>query len=186
MTALDSDFAFGKMLRQPSTTDSGLRADHDAFAEGNDARIKSSGGVAAFTTFAGLGVMSAVIFTTGYLALLSDTPAIWIHRLMALTLAQSILISAVALKLLPHIERRLSVRIFAGTATEQLALPDPSETADEPPAAAPLPSPPKPVVGGKLAGREFLLHADGTIEIDTLVGRRRFVSLSAAKEFVGS
>ncbi len=47
-----------------------------------------------------------------------------------------------------------------------------------------LPRP--PVVGGKLAGREFLEYEDGSIEIDTLVGRRRFVSIDAAEEFVGA
>jgi hypothetical protein len=41
-------------------------------------------------------------------------------------------------------------------------------------------------VGGKLAGREFLQFDDGSIEINTLVGRRRFVSLDAAREFVGA
>jgi hypothetical protein len=37
-----------------------------------------------------------------------------------------------------------------------------------------------------LAGREYLTHDDGSVEIDTLVGRRRFVSLDVAREFVGS
>ena len=113
MTTLDSDFAFGKMFRKATAADFGLRQEHDAFADTDADGSKARGGMAALSIFAGLGIMSAVIFTTGYLALLSDTPAIWIHRLMALTVAQSILISAVAMKLLPLIERRrLSVRII--------------------------------------------------------------------------
>jgi hypothetical protein len=63
-------------------------------------------------------------------------------------------------------------------------LEQPAATVEEPPAPPRLPR--KPVVGGKLAGREFLEHEDGSIEIDTLVGRRRFVSLDAAREFVGA
>jgi hypothetical protein len=104
---------------------------------------------------------------------------------MALTVAQSILISAVAMKLLPLIERRrLSVRIITDARANRVPpLLDQSLRTNE---AAAIPPPlPEPVVGGKLAGREFLQHADGAIEIDTLVGRRRFASLAAAREFVG-
>ena len=185
MTTLDSDFAFGKMFRKATAADFGLRQEHDAFADTDADGSKARGGMAALSIFAGLGIMSAVIFTTGYLALLSDTPAIWIHRLMALTVAQSILISAVAMKLLPLIERRrLSVR----------SSPTPAQTECRRCSTnrhAPMRLQrrrhrlPEPVVGGKLAGREFLQHADGAIEIDTLVGRRRFASLAAAREFVG-
>ena len=187
MTTLDSDFAFGKMFRKATAADFGLRQEHDAYADTDADGSKARGGAAALSIFAGLGIMSAVIFTTGYLALLSDTPAIWIYRLMALTVAQSILISAVAMKLLPLIERRrLSVRIITDARAERAALVDQSAPAQD---AAPTPpplSPPQPVIGGKLAGREFLAHPDGTIEIDTLVGRRRFASIAAAKEFVGA
>jgi hypothetical protein len=187
MTTLDSDFAFGKMFRKATAADFGLRQEQDAFADTDADGSKARGGMAALSIFAGLGIMSAVIFTTGYLALLSDTPAIWIHRLMALTVAQSILISAVAMKLLPLIERRrLSVRIITDARAERAALLDPPVPTQETAAtAAPL-APPMPVVGGRLAGREFLEHADGTIEIDTLVGRRRFASIASAREFVGS
>ena len=185
MTALDSDFAFGKMFRKATAADFGLRQEHDAYAGTDADGSKARGGMAALSIFAGLGIMSAVIFTTGYLALLSDTPAIWIHRLMALTVAQSILISAVAMKLLPLIERRrLSVRIITDARADRVPpLLDQSARTNE--AAATPPPLPEPVVGGKLAGREFLQHADGAIEIDTLVGRRRFTSLAAAREFVG-
>ncbi len=108
MTTLDSDIAFSKILRRATAAAGfGLRDNDDAYGR-NIGRPISRGGVAAFSIFAGLGIMSAVIFITGYSALLSDTPAIWIHRLMALTVAQSILIGGVAMKLLPFIERRPS------------------------------------------------------------------------------
>jgi hypothetical protein len=187
MTTLDSDIAFSKILRRATAAAGfGLRDNDDAYGRNIGRRI-SRGGVAAFSIFAGLGIMSAVIFITGYSALLSDTPAIWIHRLMALTVAQSILIGGVAMKLLPFIERgHLSVRILTDARSERLALLDQTAQRQEPAAVAQPETPRKPVIGGKLAGREYLLHADGSLEIDTLVGRRRFVSLEAAREFVGA
>jgi hypothetical protein len=187
MTALDSDYAFASFWRRTAdTANSDHAEERSAVAAAEPAVAQMHGGIAAFSIFAGLAIMSAVIFTTGYLALLSDTPAIWIHRLMALTLAQSILISAVAMKLLPLIEGPASVRIIADEKVERQALPDNSAANDEPAEAAPPSLPPRPIVGGKLAGREYLQHADGTIEIDTLVGRRRFASIAAAREFVGA
>ena len=184
MSALDSDFAFFRGSRRFGY---GENLDSEDFADTGPARSSSVvGGFAAFSIFAGLGIMSAMIFTTGYLALLSDTPAIWIHRLMAMTLAQSILISAIVMKLLPRVEwRRNAISIAADTPVESLAPPEQSEASEEPEEDVSLPSP-KPVTAGKLAGRDYLAHPDGTIEIDTLVGRRRFVSIEAAREFVGA
>src|SRR6185312_10085411 len=114
--------------------------------------------------------------------------AIWIHRLMALTVAQSILIAAVAMKLLPLIERQnITVRIASFFPNRQMPLLEHREMPQEQPPPLPRALPPKqPVIGGKLAGREFLEFGDGSIEIDTLVGRRRFVSVDAAREFVGA
>lgn len=187
MTTLDSDIPFGKILRRASAIAGfNLRDNDDAYGR-TIGRPTSRGGVAAFSIFAGLGIMSAVIFVTGYSALLSDTPAISIHRLMALTVAQSILIGGIAMKLLPHIERgRLSVRIFADARSVSLPLLEQSAQRQEPAGLAQPETPRKPVVGGRLAGREYLVHADGSLEIDTLVGRRRFVSIEAAREFVGA
>jgi hypothetical protein len=187
MSALDSDLGFeGVLRRAAAAAEFGARTRQNAGVNVDDKRPARSDGVTAFSVFAGLGIISAVIFATGYSALLSETPAIWIHRLMALTVAQSIIIAGVALKLLPLIERqRFSVRIFPAFSAPGMRLLEEPATVNEP-----MPAPPrlprKPVVGGKLAGREFLEHEDGSIEIDTLVGRRRFVSLEAAREFVGA
>src|SRR5690606_20910197 len=118
MSALDSDFAFFRGSRR-----SGYGEDFNSedFADAESAGGSNVvGGIAAFSIFAGLGLMSAMIFTTGYLALLSDTPAIWIHRLMAMTLAQSILISAIAMKLLPLVEwRRSAISVTADASVER-------------------------------------------------------------------
>lgn len=187
MSALDSDFGFEAVLRRSAAAAAyRLRSDDEAMDDRETMRPAASG-VTAFSVFAGLGIISACVFVTGYSALLSDTPAIWIHRLMALTVAQSIIIAAVAMKLLPLIERRrLSVSIASTAGRRSEALLDQRNFAPESLAPIPAPAPRKPVIGGKLAGREFLEFDDGSVEINTLVGRRRFVSLEAAREFVGA
>jgi hypothetical protein len=186
MTALDSDFGFDAVFRR-SAAELKMRLAHDARVSNRPVPVGRRGGMAAFSVFAGLGLLSVAIFVIGYSALLSDSPEIWIHRLMALAVTQSILIAAVVMKLLPVIERRLSVvRIGSQSGARQMPVLEQQRKTASLSVPPPLPEPPKPVIGGKLAGREFLEYQDGSIEIDTLVGRRRFASLEAAKEFVGS
>lgn len=190
MSAIDSNYGFDAVFRQ-TAADLKLRLARDAGPSSEPMTARQRGGIAAFTIFGGLGFLSVLIFAIGYSALLSDEPEIWIHRLMALAVMQSILIAAVTMKLVPIIERRGSlIRIGQQLNFWQTPGIDESrKSARELPAAPvppPLPEPRKPVVGGKLAGREFLEYEDGSIEIDTLVGRRRFASLEAAREFVGS
>jgi hypothetical protein len=187
MTSIDGDFGFDAVFRK-SAAELRMRLEHDArFPTEAPRRIREKMGV--YTIFGGLGVLSLVIFVIGYSAIESDSPEIWIHRLMALALVQSILIGAVAMKLLPTIghlsfftgtSARLSPPIKASEIGRKV--PQPRMEAVPPP----LPEPPQPVIGGQLAGRDFMTYGDGSIEIDTLVGRRRFVSLDAAREFVGS
>lgn len=188
MNAPHNQFAFEAVLRESAAVDAlNLRHVDEARADILASRSATPSGVTALSVFAGLGIISAIVFVTGYSALLSDTPAVWIHRLMALTVAQSILIAAVAMKLLPLVERRrYSVRIGSSAGDRQSRLLEQRKMALEEPAPPPVPSPKKPVIGGQLAGREFMEYDDGSIEIDTLVGRRRFVSLDAAREFVGA
>lgn len=183
MSTLDSDIGFDAVLRRAAAA-----ARFDLDASRGLPPIPERRGVTAFSVFAGLGIISAIIFATGYSALLSETPAVWIHRLMALTVAQSIIIAGVAMKLLPLVKpESFSVRIVSKFKAPDLALLTNARSTQQraPAVPPPLPQPPKPVIGGTLAGREFLQYEDGSIEIDTLVGRRRFVSLDAAKEFVG-
>lgn len=187
MNALNDRFAFEAVLCESEAAAAlNLRHVDEARRDILAATPGKTGHVTAVLVLAGLGIISAIVFVTGYSALLSDTPAIWIHRLMALTVAQSILIAAVAMKLLPLIERRsFSVRI-APRAARHAPLLEQRDSVAEQPAPLPPPAPKKPVIGGTLAGREFLEFHDGSIEIDTLVGRRRFVSVDAAREFVGA
>ena len=51
----------------------------------------------------------------------------------------------------------------------------------EPPAGKPL----KIVERGRLKNRAYVLFGDGSVEVDTLLGLRRFASLGEAYEFIG-
>jgi hypothetical protein len=186
MNALDNRFTFDAVLRESLAAAAlNLRRVEEVRADLEASPPAGPNSTTALSIFAGLGIISAIIFVTGYSALESETPAVWIHRLMALTIAQSIIIAAVAMKLLPLIERRrVSARIASRVSIAQDQIPEQDEETAEMP--APAPAPRQPVIGGKLAGREFLEFDDGSIEIDTLVGRRRFISLDAAREFVGA
>jgi hypothetical protein len=42
------------------------------------------------------------------------------------------------------------------------------------------------VTRGALAGREYMLFRDGSVVVETLLGPRRFLSLSEAQEFIGT
>jgi hypothetical protein len=184
MTVIDSDIGFDAVFRK-SAAELKLRLTRDAESTSTSQPTQRRGGYAVYSVFGGLALLSLGILTIGWSAISSDSPEIWIHRLMALALLQSILIAAVTMKLLPIIERRRSVISIGRHPELPSQTPKPTDPRTEriPP---PLPQPPKPVVGGQLAGREFLEYNDGSVEIDTMVGRRRFVSLAAAREFVGS
>jgi len=187
MTTIDSDIAFDAVFRK-SAAELKLRLTRDAEAMSRPQPARRHVGFATFSVVGGLGILSLGILVIGCSALRSESPEIWIHRLMALALLQSILIGAVAMKILPIIERRRTLIRIGGRVGHLLTSSPSQKTAETriervPP---PLPAPPMPVIGGHLAGREFLEYNDGSIEIDTMVGRRRFVSLDAAREFVGA
>lgn len=187
MTAIDTDFGFDAVFRK-SAAELKVRLTRDADLMLRPQPARRRGSIAAFSILGGLGALSLGIFIIGCSALRADAPEIWIHRLMALAIVQSILIGAITMKLLPIIERRSSFIRIGATASGSNAVAPPRMNAPLriDPVPPPLPAPPLPIAGGQLAGRDFLEHHDGSIEIDTLVGRRRFVSLDAAREFVGA
>jgi hypothetical protein len=187
MSAIDTDFGFDAVFRK-SATELKRRLAKDAMAPSAPLSGRQRGTVTAPVIFTGLGLLSLGIFAIGYSALQSDAPEIWIHRLMALAIAQSILIGAVTMKLLPILKReRLPFALgISGLQLKSIELTRRAAPLRFETLPPPLPEPPKPVTGGQLAGRDFLEYHDGSVEIDTLVGRRRFVSLEAAREFVGS
>ena len=51
---------------------------------------------------------------------------------------------------------------------------------------SPSPSPKKVVERGTLKDRSYMRFGDGTIEIETLLGLRRFASIQEASEFIGN
>ena len=55
-------------------------------------------------------------------------------------------------------------------------------------ARAPSPSPFEDQVlrRGYIGDRPFVIHGDGTVSVDTLLGRRTFTSLTEAQDFVGA
>ncbi|TAL78621.1 MAG: hypothetical protein EPN75_10450 [Beijerinckiaceae bacterium] len=54
------------------------------------------------------------------------------------------------------------------------------------PSPSPSPSPKKVVERGTLRDRSYMRFGDGTIEIETLLGLRRFASIQEAREFIGN
>lgn len=187
MTAIDTDFGFDAVFRK-SAAELKVRLARDVELGIKPKSVRRRGSVVAFSVFVGLGALSLGIFIIGCSALRADSPEIWIHRLMALAIVQSILIAAVSLRILPVLERGGSLKRVTAAPRRTVAI-EPPRMSPMPmplPTPPPLPAPPKAVIGGQLAGREFLEYDDGSIEIDTLVGRRRFVSLEAAREFVGA
>lgn len=156
--------------------------------EDDEAEISNSPlGIASIAIGIAFLAVTAATVVAGYLALTSGMPAVWIHRLTALAVVQSILIAAIAMKVLPLVrQQQQTLHVLADD--QQLEHSNTSASAQASPIEPQFTPPPlpEPVVGGTLAGREYLTHADGSIEIDTLLGRRRFVSLEAAREFVGT
>lgn len=57
---------------------------------------------------------------------------------------------------------------------------------EAPPQPSPSPSPKKVVERGTLKDRSYMRFGDGTIEIETLLGLRRFASIQEASEFIGN
>lgn len=58
--------------------------------------------------------------------------------------------------------------------------------APQQPSPSPSPSPKKVVERGTLRDRSYMRFGDGTIEIETLLGLRRFASIQEAREFIGN
>jgi hypothetical protein len=183
MTTINGDFGFDAVFRK-SAAELKLRLADDA-ADDRFPAGKPKIDLVAYSIFSGVGLISTVILAIGFFALQAEASEVWIHRLIALALMQSILIGAAAMKLSPLLERE-RVTINSAMLAQASTTPSVPQLRNELAAPPPLPAPPQPTIGGELAGREFLEYEDGSIEIDTLIGRRRFVSLEAAREFVGA
>lgn len=62
----------------------------------------------------------------------------------------------------------------------------PEPAAPQPDVAPPQPEPVRIAERGRLHGRPYIAFSDGSAEVETLLGRRRFASLAEARDFVGS
>ena len=79
-----------------------------------------------------------------------------------------------------------TLKKFFDAVIERTARSGPAKV-DEPPQAPRLQQQPRSVVErGLLKERPYILFGDGTIEVKTLLGVRRFSSLLEAHEFIGS
>jgi hypothetical protein len=106
-----------------------------------------------------------------------------------LLFGQNVIVTGLAIALLGTLEKALVLLASRPAASYSPA---------KPAATAPrMPAPPSPqlmtqrhandiVTKGALAGRDYVLFRDGSVVVETLLGPRRFLSLTEAQEFIGA
>ncbi len=104
-----------------------------------------------------------------------------------LIFGENAVISGFALALLGALEKALHLltRLTGGPAAPRVGSP-----------RSPMQPPPPPflqqrsanevITRGALNGRDYVLYRDGSVLIETLLGPRRFASISEAQEFIGT
>jgi hypothetical protein len=70
--------------------------------------------------------------------------------------------------------------------TPSLQIGTPAKTATTAAASTTPQKNPEIVSRGEISGREYVVFSDGTVGVETLLGRRRFRSLGDAREFIGA
>lgn len=135
--------------------------------------------------FLGISVFTSVVFVAGLMPGTVDAPQLWTHAFIALTLAQFAMLAGATLKVS---SRRHDPDDAAGdeTLARAMANVDASENASSLSNDARPSLPPVALASGILGEKTYVAFSDGSIEIDTMLGRRRFADLSAAREFVGA
>lgn len=134
--------------------------------------------------FLAISVFTSVVFVAGLFPGGVDAPQLWTHAFIALTVAQFAMLAGATLKassrrgveaIMPDLH--VSDRHGSTNGID-------SGVTDAP--AAMLPQlPPVAISSGLMGGKAYVALSDGSVEIDTMLGRRRFVDLNAAREFVG-
>lgn len=134
--------------------------------------------------FLGISLLTSVVIVTQWTPTGVEPSRLWIHTVVAIALAQLAIISGVSFK-------------ASGRSSGQSAKRRPARYVKpgrriEPQLVRPQPAPPvvekvevTPASTGALNGKSYILFTDGSCEIDTMFGRRRFEDLDAAREFVG-
>lgn len=135
--------------------------------------------------FFAISVFTSVVFVAGLMPGTVDAPQLWTHAFIALTLAQFAMLVGATLK---ASSRRTDDQNAMDDAmlAQAMANVDASEGAafigrDARPALPPI-----ALSSGLLGGKNYVGFSDGSVEIDTMLGRRRFADLNAAREFVGA
>jgi hypothetical protein len=126
-----------------------------------------------------------MVVAFGWALLLSGAPTLQIfaaaigHKLPfdMPAIAQATILSGFGLAILGALQTGFSaLKHFFDTVLERTARPG------EPVAKKPVT---KVVERGRLKDRPYVLFGDGSIEVETLLGQRRFASFKDAREFIG-
>lgn len=148
-------------------------------------RPRSKDRIGNLGMFLGASVFTSVVFVAGLMPGTVDAPRLWTHAFIALTLAQFAMLAGATLKATSRRADRtdrieddkLSRAIANVELSESLA----GETVDIRPSLPPI-----ALSSGLLSGKTYVAFSDGSIEVDTMLGRRRFPDMNAAREFVGA
>ena len=133
----------------------------------------------------GISLVTSVILVAETMPSGVDAGQTWTHSLISLSIAQSMMLAGASFKVLSRLERYRNVFTKSSAAASRTKVKGPRKAAKakaEPGVAA---APAVPTASGLLSGRTYLALSDGSVEIETLLGRRRFINLDAAREFVG-
>ncbi len=106
------------------------------------------------------------------------------HVALLSRMAEGIIITGFGLAILDAIERNrvLSSRAVSSLQSKIVSLQRIEVSTMSTPTIEPRG---EPVAVGSLNGREYKLFGDGSVEMETILGKRRFASILDAREFVG-
>ena len=134
--------------------------------------------------FLGISLLTSVVIVTQWTPTGVEPSRLWVHTVVAIALAQLVIISGVSFKASERSRGQSEKRRSARYVKPGRRI--------EPQLVRPLPPAPvvekveiTPASTGSLNGKNYVLFTDGSCEIDTMFGRRRFEDLDAAREFVG-
>lgn len=139
----------------------------------------------------GLSILSAVLIVLGAEGERRGIPELWMHGLIALVIGQFAVAVGASLKAKKPISR--GTRLVADRRNPRATIRNADSRAEfvSPPRLPPIltlaPAVPTRLekAKGKIGERIFIEYSDGSIEVDTLLGRRLFPTLEMAQEFIG-
>jgi hypothetical protein len=107
-----------------------------------------------------------------------------------LIFGENAVVTGLAIALLGAMEKVIGLLGRSSASTGQSKSASPSAQRTPSFAASPQLLTPRPtneiVTKGALAGRDYVLFRDGSVVVETLLGPRRFLSLTEAQEFIGA